>query len=324
MTYELEHYALGVDIGGTSVKLGLFTTNGKLLDKWEIPTRIKDQGKRILPDVAQAIEQKLAERSIDARNVQGIGVGVPGAVLGEGYVAPCVNLNQWGGFDAGKALSDLLRIPVKLANDANIAALGEMWRGGAEGHDNIVFVTLGTGVVGGIVVDGKILSGVHGGGGEIGHIKVLHGETETCGCGKRGCLEQYASATGIVRTARQLIGKSGEHSALREIDSFTCKDVFACAGQGDALSQKVVDSFAEELGRALATVSCVCDPEVIVIGGGVSAAGQTLLDAVQKRFREYAFPSAEATQFHLATLGNDAGIYGGVRLVISSPPVLNA
>ncbi len=319
MTYELEHYAFGVDIGGTSIKVGLFTTSGKLMDKWEIKTRTDACGKHILPDVAQTIEKKLVERCIEKSSVQGIGVGVPGAVRGEDYVEPCVNLNQWGGFDAAKALSELIGIPVKLANDANIAALGEMWRGGAEGHDNIVFVTLGTGVGGGIVVGGKILSGVHGAGGEIGHIKVRHGETETCGCGKMGCLEQYASATGIVRTAHQLIMESNEHSVLREIDSLTSKDVFAGASRGDALSQKVINSFAQELGRALATVSCVCDPEVIVIGGGVSAAGQSMLDAVQKQFREYAFPSAEATQFHLATLGNDAGIYGGVRLVVSSP-----
>ena len=307
-------YVFGVDLGGTTAKLGLFTVAGELLDKWEIPTRPENGGEHILPDIADALKAKMAEKGIVAEDVKGAGLGVPGAVLEDRYVKPCVNLNGWGGDVAGR-LSELCGFPVKAANDANVAALGEMWQGGGKGCDNVVFVTLGTGVGGGIVMGGKLLTGVHGAGGEIGHLKVRAYESDACGCGKYGCLEQYASATGIVREAnRRLIGLSTP-SALRELEKVTAKDVFDCAKQGDALAMDVVELFGQCLGRALANVSCVCDPEVFVIGGGVSAAGQIILDVVQKNFVANAFPAAEETRFELAKLGNDAGIYGSAQLV---------
>ena len=313
----MEQYVFGVDLGGTTVKLGLFTTGGKLLDKWEIPTRTENGGAHILLDIATALNAKLEEKQISADAVKGAGLGVPGAVLEDRYVKPCVNLNGWGG-DVADKLSELCGFPVKAVNDANAAALGEMWQGGGKGCDNVVFVTLGTGVGGGIIVGGKLLAGTHGAGGEIGHIKMNPVETEPCGCGKHGCLEQYASATGIVREARRSLEESDVPSALREVESITAKAVFDCAKAGDALALEVVEFFGETLGRALAIVSCVCDPEVFVIGGGVSAAGQIILDAVQKAFVRHAFPAAEETRFELATLGNDAGICGAARLILDT------
>ena len=310
----MEQYVFGIDLGGTTVKLGLFRLDGTLLAKWEIPTRTENGGEHILPDIAASMTAKLAELKIGSEQVVGAGLGVPGAVLEDRYVKPCVNLNGWGGDVAGR-LTELCGFPVKAANDANAAALGEMWQGGGRGCDNVVFVTLGTGVGGGIIVDGKLLSGVHGAGGEIGHIKMNPAETETCGCGKHGCLEQYASATGIVRMAKKLLEQCSDESALRAFENVTAKNVFDCAKEGDLLALEAVNLFGEMLGRALANVSCVCDPEVFVIGGGVSAAGQIILDAVQKNFKANAFPAAEETGFKLAALGNDAGIYGCARLM---------
>ena len=310
----MKQYVFGIDLGGTTVKLGLFTTEGSLLEKWEIVTRTENQGEHILPDIAASVKAKLEERGISSEEVKGVGLGVPGAVLEDRFVKPCVNLNGWGG-DVADKLSALCGYPVKVVNDANGAALGEMWQGGGKGYDNVVFVTLGTGVGGGIIVGGKLLTGVHGAGGEIGHIKMNPVDDERCGCGKHGCLEQYASATGIVREAKRSLEENDTPSMLREVKEITAKAVFDCAKDGDALALEVVEFFGESLGRAMAIVSCVCDPEVFVIGGGVSAAGQIILDSVRSAFIRHAFPAAEETSFALAALGNDAGIYGCARLM---------
>lgn len=307
-------YIFGVDLGGTTIKLGLFTQKGILLDKWEVPTRTENEGEHILPDIAAALRAKEKERKISPQQINGVGIGVPGAVLDERFVKPCVNLNGWGG-DVAKELTALCGLPVKVVNDANAAALGEMWLGGGKGHDNVVFVTLGTGVGGGIIVERRLLSGAHGAGGEIGHLKIEPAEDEVCGCGGRGCLEQYTSATGIVRSARRLLRESGKPSALRQLDCVSAKDVFNYAKQGDGLAMEVVDSFADYLGRGLACVSCVCDPQIFVIGGGVSAAGQIIIDTVSEAFRKYAFPATRETAFALAKLGNDAGICGAAQLM---------
>ena len=313
----MEQFVFGIDLGGTTVKLGLFTVDGQMKDKWEIPTRTENGGAYILGDIAASVKAKLEETGITAAQVKGAGLGVPGAVLEDRYVKPCVNLNGWGGDVAG-ALSDLCGWPVKAVNDANAAALGEMWLGGGSGYSNVVFVTLGTGVGGGIIVDGKLLSGVHGAAGELGHIKMNPHETEECGCGKRGCLEQYASATGIVRKANELLARTDEPSALRDLERVTAKDVFDHAKNGDKLALNVVSFFGNTLGRALACISCVCDPQIFVIGGGVSAAGQIILDVVQEAFRANAFPASEETSFALASLGNDAGICGAARLILGA------
>ena len=186
----MKPYAFGVDIGGTTVKIGFFSSEGKFIEHWEIPTRKENGGELILPDIALSITKKLAEHGLTTDDLEGVGVGVPGPVVGGGIVNKCVNLG-WGVVDVREKLSLLLNgVPVEVTNDANVAALGEQWNGGGKGNDNVVMITLGTGVGGGIIIGGKILPGTHGEAGEIGHMKVRDNETATCGCGKKGCLEQ--------------------------------------------------------------------------------------------------------------------------------------
>ena len=311
----MKTYGFGVDIGGTTVKLGLFRTDGTLLDKWEIPTRTENDGAHILPDVAEAIKGKIAEKAIDPSDVQGVGVGVPGPVTPEGIVRKCVNLG-WGVFNVEDTLSELTGYPVKAGNDANVAAFGEMWQGAGKGSENIVMVTLGTGVGGGVIIGGHVVAGATGAGGEIGHITVNAQETETCGCGKTGCLEQYASATGVVRLTKRALAASDQPSSLRSLTEVTAKDTFDAAKAGDELALEVIEQFGEVLGRALAVIACVVNPEIFVIGGGVSKAGTIITDVVAKYYVPNAFHACREAQFKLAELGNDAGIYGCVRMIL--------
>ncbi len=308
-------YIFGVDIGGTTVKMGLFTAEGELLDKWEITTRTDDGGAYILTDIAKSIEEKMAEKSIEKSDIKGIGLGVPGSVRDDGVVNKCVNLG-WGVFNAADELSNITGLPVKVGNDANMAALGEYWQGGGKGYKSIIMVTLGTGVGGGIIIDGKVLSGVNGAGGEIGHITIDQDEQDYCNCGKRGCLEQYASATGIVRLANRALAESDKPSSLREVKYISAKEIFDAAKAGDGLALELVEEFGKRLGFALAGIACVVDPNAFVIGGGVSKAGEIILDTVKKYFQQYTFHPCRDTEFVLATLGNDAGIYGGAASVI--------
>ena len=309
-------YVFGVDIGGTTVKIGIFTDDGKLLDKWEIPTRTDEGGKYILSDIAESVEDRRVEMGIDKKDVLGVGMGVPGPVRADGTVLRCVNLG-WGIFNVEEELSKLTGYVVKAGNDANMAALGEMWQGGGKGHRNIVMVTLGTGVGGGIIINGKMISGVNGAGGEIGHICVNDSETEKCGCGNTGCLEQYTSATGIVRSANILLNTTDKPSKLRTVQYISAKEIFVAAKDGDELAASLVENHGKVLGKALAQIACVVDPEIFVIGGGVSRAGDILVDTTKKYFLEYAFHACRTTQFALATLGNDAGIYGGACSIIT-------
>lgn len=312
----MAEYVFGVDIGGTTVKLGLFTVLGELLDKWEITTRVDEGGKHILGDIAVSIEAKLTEKNISKDMVAGIGMGVPGPVKEDGTVLRCVNLG-WGIFNVADELNRIIGLPVKVGNDANMAALGEMWQGGGKGYSNIVMVTLGTGVGGGIIINGKMLFGVNGAGGEIGHIQVSDTETEVCGCGRRGCLEQYTSATGIVRMANNALNNTDRPSSLRNVQYVSAKEVFDAAKNGDELALWLVENHGKCLGKALAQIACVVDPEIFVIGGGVSRAGSIITDTTAKYFQEYCFHACKKTEFALATLGNDAGIYGGAYSVIA-------
>ena len=245
----------------------------------------------------------------------GVGVGVPGPVRGESIVNRCVNLG-WGVFDVAEELSALTGLSVKVGNDANVAALGEMWQGGAKGSTDVVMVTLGTGVGGGIIIDGKIVGGFHGAGGEIGHLTVNKEEIEACNCGKYGCLEQYGSATGVVRLAKRKLAKTSDETALRNYENLTAKDVFDEAKAKDAIAIEIVDEVGQILGTSIADIAAVVNPEVIVIGGGVSKAGDILISAIQEHFVENCFHAVRDTKFVIATLGNDAGIYGCVRMVI--------
>lgn len=308
-------YCFGIDVGGTTVKCGLFKTDGTLVEKWEIPTRTENNGSEIVPDVAKTIEEKLAEKNISKEEVDGIGIGVPGPVNAEGDVIAAVNL-FWGYKKLSKELNELTGLTVKVGNDANVAALGEAWKGAAAGAKNVILVTLGTGVGGGIIVDGKIVAGHHGAGGEIGHANVMNDETETCNCGNKGCLEQYTSATGIVRLAKQALASSEEPSVLREEKELSAKAVLDGYKSGDALSVRVMDKVGEILGGALAMFTAVVDPETIVIGGGVSKAGQPLVDCIASHYKKYAFSACRETPIVIANLGNDAGIYGAAKMVL--------
>lgn len=306
----------GVDLGGTTVKLGLFTPEGEVTEKWEIVTRKEDNGKFILPDIAKSIQDKMAEKGIAKDDVIGVGIGVPGPVDSEGVIYKAANLG-WGVFSIKEELTELLGgIAVEAGNDANVAALGEMWRGGGKGYKDMVAVTLGTGVGGGIIIGGKIVTGSTGAGGEIGHIKVEENETDVCGCGHTGCLEQYASATGIVRLANRRLAADDKASSLRS-GEVSAKTVFDAVKAGDELAIEVAQQFGTYLGKGLAAVACVVNPEVFVIGGGVSKAGPVLLDYIKKPYQDTVFHGSKDTKFALATLGNDAGIYGAAKLVLN-------
>ena len=306
-------YVFGVDVGGTTVKMGLFDKDGNVLEKWEIPTRTENRGEKILPDIAASIQEKMAQKSIAREDVEGVGIGVPGPVEKNGIVHKAVNLG-WEEMNMKEELTALLDgMRVEGGNDANVAALGEMWKGGGRGYDSIVMVTLGTGVGGGIIHKGKILTGSKGAGGEIGHTKVEINETEVCGCGNKGCLEQYASATGIVRLAKKYMKAD---SCLAGRDKISAKMIFDEAKAGDAYCQETVERFGRYLGIALSNVAHVVDPEAFVIGGGVSRAGEIILNVVEKYYNENAMFALKDKEFRLAELGNDAGIYGAVRMVL--------
>ena len=310
----MKKYIFGVDLGGTTVKMGLFLSSGELLHTWEIPTRTEKGGKYILGDIADSVIETLREREISKDDVEGIGIGVPGPVGADGTVFKCVNLG-WGVFNVADRLQELTGLKVKAGNDANVAALGEMWQGGGKGCHSIVMITLGTGIGGGIILNGEILSGTNGAAGEVGHIPVWDDETEMCGCGKRGCLEQYGSATGIVRVAKRYLKAHDVPSILRQYDDFTAKEVCDAAKENDAIAIEILDLVGKTLGKALACISCVVNTEAFVIGGGVSRAGSVLLDPIEKYFKEYAFHASRDTEFKLATLGNNAGIYGGAKMI---------
>ena len=295
--------------------MGFFETNGNLVDKWEIKTNTANGGAEILSDIAKSIDNKLAQEAISKDEVQGVGVGVPGPVRSDGVVNRCVNLG-WGILSVAEELGALTGLTVKVGNDANVAALGELWQGGAKGCKDAVMVTLGTGVGGGIIIDGKIVAGFHGAGGEIGHITVNPDEIEACNCGQYGCLEQYASATGIVRMAKRKLAKTDDETTLRKIEPLTAKDIFDEAKAGDEVAKELVDELGEILGSALSNLACVVNPEAIVIGGGVSKAGAILIDTIQEHFKETSFHALKETRFELATLGNDAGIYGCMAMLL--------
>ncbi len=310
----MKNYCFGIDVGGTTVKMGLFQTDGQLVEKWEIPTRTEEGGKAILPDIAAYAMAKLVEKDISREDVAGIGIGVPGPIDADGVVPHTANLG-WGYKEVTKELSELTGVTCKGGNDANVAALGEMWKGAAAGHRSGVMVTLGTGVGGGIIIDGRIVVGTNGAGGEIGHIHVDDSIPWLCGCGNQGCLEQVASANGIVRLAKWMQETETKETVL-DLETMTAKEVWDAVKDGDAFACEVAERFGKYLGLALANIASTVDPEVFVIGGGVSKAGPVILDYIKKYYLKYTFKGCRDAEFVLATLGNDAGIYGSAKLVI--------
>ncbi len=308
-------YGFGIDLGGTTVKIAYFDQEGTMLDKWEIPTVTADGGKQILPDIAASIQAYMAEKNIPAGSILGLGIGVPGPVSAKGVVNKCVNLG-WGVFNIAQELSGLTGFPVKAGNDANVAALGEFWKGGGQGCDNMVFVTLGTGVGGGIVIEGKLLHGSTGSGAELGHMILRADEPDACNCGNHGCVEQYCSATGIVKVAKRHLAACDTPSSLRALENMTCKDIFDAGKAGDEAALAILETVYSLMGEFLGTVCSVVNPEIVVLGGGVSKAGDVLIKGVEPHFHKHVFHAAGNATFALASLGNDAGAYGAFKLAV--------
>ncbi len=315
----MKKYIFGVDIGGTSIKIGFFSAVGDLLSDWEIETRTEDNGKNILPDIAEAIFEKLEAEGVSKDDVIGIGLDAPGPVLKDGTIKGAVNLG-WGTFNIKETLSSLTGMKVEAGNDANVAALGEMWKGGGKGYSDIMMVTLGTGVGGGLIIDGKIHTGANGAGAEIGHMAVHDPEEEpnVCGCGKRGCFEQYTSARGVISIAKRYLESNPDKPCgLRDIPDFTSKELFDLVKAGDAAACEIAEIIYRYLGKGLANVAAITDVEAFVIGGGMSKAGQVIIDGIKKYYAIYAFSPTRNVEFKLAALGNKAGIYGAAKLVIA-------
>lgn len=305
----------GVDVGGTSIKFGMFDTKGNLLESWQVPTRL---GEVLFEDVAEQIIAKTKEKGFTRSDVLGVGIGVPGPVRDSGYVGACVNLDLYNVNVADGLQGFLTDVPVAVTNDANAAALGEMWRGAGEGYNHLMVITLGTGIGGGIVANGKIVNGLRGVAGEVGHVVVNREEPIACNCGSHGCLEQYASATGVVTTMKRTL-ESHERagsSMLSGVDQFSAKDVVDAAKAGDEVAMASLDFSMSYLGKMLADLSQVIDPEAFVIGGGLSNAGDFLIEIIDRHYREcsvFAKPEAKVVQ---AKLGNAAGIYGAAKLIL--------
>ena len=313
-------WIVGVDLGGTTTKLAFVTDGGEIVTKWEIPTDNTNEGKNITINIAKAIEEKLTELSQTKDNLIGIGMGAPGPVNYEkGIVLNVVNLGWPNNYPLKESLETATSLPAAIENDANCAALGEMWMGAGEGAKDLVCVTLGTGVGGGVIAGGRVVQGINGAAGEIGHITAIPSGGGQCNCGKTGCLETVASATGIVRLAHMELAKGldSELSAkLAENDTITAKEVFDAARNNDGLAQKVLDEVSFHLGFVLASIANTLNPEKIVLGGGVSKAGAILLNPVKSNFEKFAFSSVrDSTELALATLGNDAGVLGAAWLI---------
>ncbi|HFI2472069.1 TPA: ROK family glucokinase [Streptococcus suis] len=313
---------IGIDLGGTSVKLAILTTEGEIQEKWSIKTNILDEGSHIVPDIIDSIKHRFESHGLTKDDFLGVGMGSPGVVDSEaGTVIGAYNLN-WKTLQLVKEQFEAaLGLPFFIDNDANVAALGEQWVGAGNNNPNVVFMTLGTGVGGGVIAAGNLIRGVKGAGGELGHITVDFDEPFACTCGKKGCLETVASATGIVNLSRRYADQYAGDAKLKQMiddgQDVTAKDVFDLAKEGDDLALIVYRHFSEYLGVACANIAAVLNPAYIVLGGGVSAAGDFLLDGVRKVFAENSFPQIkESTQIVLATRGNDAGVLGAASLVL--------
>ncbi|GAA3024487.1 ROK family glucokinase [Tetragenococcus solitarius] len=312
---------MGIDLGGTTVKFAILTTEGEIQQKWSIKTNILDEGSHIVPDIIKSINHRLDLYDMKAQDFIGIGMGTPGSVdRQKGTVVGAYNLNWKTTQPVKEQIEKETGIPFALDNDANVAALGERWKGAGDNEPNVVFITLGTGVGGGIIMESELLHGVAGCAGEIGHITVEPDGFE-CTCGKKGCLETIASATGIVRIARKLAEEYAGASYLKQRldngEELTSKDIFELAGQEDRLAMMVVDRICYYLGLACGNIGNLLNPSSLILGGGVSAAGEFLREKVVNYFKQFTFPQVtESSKVKLAQLGNDAGIIGAASLAL--------
>ncbi|THE15471.1 ROK family glucokinase [Bacillus timonensis] len=314
----MENLLIGIDLGGTTIKLAFITQEGEIITKWEIPT--DKSGDKIIPDISDAIEAKMNELQLKKEQFVGVGMGAPGPVnFEEGVFYKATNLGMKEMFPLKAELEKIIGLPAAVDNDANVAAIGEMWKGAGEGAKDLICVTLGTGVGGGIISNGEVVRGVNGAGGEIGHITSIPEGGTLCGCGKTGCIETIASATGIARLAKEAIQTKNESSLIREqferTGEITSKDVFEAAAKGDKLAKNIIDHVTYHLGLALSHIANGLNPEKIVVGGGVSKAGEHLLLPLKKQFKRFAFSRvADGAEITIATLGNDAGVIGAAYL----------
>lgn len=305
-------YLVGIDIGGTTVKIGLFQKDGVLVKKYEIETDTSSNGKNILFDIYTSF----LDQNINLEEVIGYGFGVPGPV-NNNIVTACVNLG-WGEYNVQEVFGPMVQNDnIKVNNDANVAALGELFMGAAKGKKDVTMMTLGTGLGGGIISNGKPVEGYVGAGGELGHMVVDLHNGRQCNCGNKGCLETIASATGIQREYLDQREQLQIPSVLDKIKKPSAKQIMDAAKQGDQLCENVINRVAFYLGYACSIISVTVNPETIVIGGGVSKAGRFLLDKVIHEFKEYKFDAVKETEITLATLGNDAGMYGAALLVLN-------
>ncbi len=307
----MKKYNLGIDIGGTSIKIGLFDLEGNLLQTDSIRTNKTSKGSFILPELADYIKHKFT-----IEDIRGIGIGVPGPVA-KNMIYSCVNLG-WGEKDIVKEFKELLAIDdiiVRVANDANLAAAGEIYKGVASGYINAFMVTLGTGIGGGVIIDGRVVDGINGVSGEIGHTHIDDLFNLDCNCGKSGCLETVASATGIVRLAKEYLIKSNKPSKLRRYPEFSAKKVIDFAKAGDDLATEIIDKSMEYLARVLAKVTYIINPDIFIIGGGISNAGNFIIEKIKKYYYPLVVPFISHTNFEIATLGNEAGMFGACYLV---------
>ncbi|MBF0775545.1 glucokinase [Streptococcus azizii] len=313
---------IGIDLGGTSVKFAILTEQGDIQEKWSIKTNILDEGSHIVPDIIDSITHHFETHQLTKDDFLGIGMGSPGVVDSKaGTVIGAYNLNWKTLQPVKEQIETAIGLPFFIDNDANVAALGEQWVGAGSNNPDVVFMTLGTGVGGGVIADGNLIHGFGGAGGELGHITVDFEDPITCTCGKKGCLETVASATGIVNLIRRYADTyAGDAELKKRIDDgqdVTAKDVFDLAKAGDDLALIVYRHFCRYLGIACANIAAVLNPAYIVLGGGVSAAGDFLLDGVNEVYLQNSFPQvAQTTKLALANLGNDAGVLGAASLVL--------
>ena len=294
-------YGFGIDLGGTTVKIAYFDETGEMLEKWEIPTDTSENGIRILPDIAASVRAFLTERKIADSDILGLGIGVPGPVNAKGVVNRCINLG-WDVFNIAQKLTELTGFPVKAGNDANVAALGEFWKGGGQGCDNMVFVTLGTGVGGGILTGGRLLEGARGLGGELGHYRTHALDGVDCTCGAKGCWERYAATTALVRAAQE------KDPAWKD-----GRAIFAAAEAGNETVLALLDAWTDEIAQGLAGMVHIFNPQLILIGGGVSAQQKLLIEPIAEKVKASVMPAfAEGLEIRAAQLHNDAGMVGAV------------
>lgn len=308
---------IGVDIGATSIKMGLFSAYGKLESKWKIKTTLENNGSNIVNNIVDSIYENLIAIRQGTDDIVGIGVGVPGPVNEEtGCVIQAINLG-WFNYPIKQKMEALLATPVIVGNDANLAALGEMECGSGLGVQNMVMFTIGSGVGGAIIHNGKIISGHNHSAGELGHLKINPANTIKCNCGGIGCLETTASANGIIKTAIGRIN-SGENSSLKNLinehGKIDAEDIINCAKEGDALAVDIIATLCHEMALAMVNVACIFNPQKIIIGGGVALAGDYITEKIKNIFKQHCFPSTRETEINHAVLGNDAGIYGAMAL----------